>query len=222
MDDGTGWTTRFPALMAMAPAERQRLSAEARVVRVPAETVVFTPGTAADNLLLVVEGVVRVQHLSGSGRQIVLYRVEPGESCVMTTACLMTHEAYSAEGVTETPVVAVTVPRRLFDELVAVSPTFRSFVFDAYARRITDLFLLIDEVAFQRIDVRLAQRLLDLARGGGTVAATHQQLAAELGTAREVISRQLQEFRRRGFVTGTRGETRIADAAALALLAKGE
>ena len=222
MQAETDWMARFPALSAMAPAHRARLAAEARVIRAPADTVVFSPGAAADNLLLVIEGVVRVQHLSGSGRQIVLYRVEPGESCVMTTACLMAHAAYSAEGVTETPVAAVTVPRRLFDELVALSPAFRSFVFDAYARRITDLFLLIDEVAFQRIDMRLAQKLLDLARGGGSVAATHQQLAAELGTAREVVSRQLQEFRRRGLVTGARGETRIADPAALAALAKGE
>ena len=96
---------------------------------------------------------------------------------------------------------------------------FRAFVFDAYARRITDLFLLLDEVAFQRIDVRLAQKLLDLARGGDSIAATHQQLAAELGTAREVVSRQLQEFRRRGLVAAARGETLIRDRAGLKALA---
>ena len=203
----------------MAAEDRARLVRESRVVTLPAGSQVFGPGGVANNLLLLVEGTMRVQHLSDSGRQIVLYRINAGESCVLTTACLMAHEAYSAEGVTETQAVAVAVPRRLFDEMVAASAPFREFVFGAYSRRITDLFLLIDEVAFQRIDIRLAQKIIDLSGKSGRLKATHAQLATELGTAREVISRQLQEFRRRGLIDAHRGEIAIADGAGLAALA---
>lgn len=205
------WVDRFPGLAKLESAQRARLQREAKTLRVPAGKVIFGPGGDADNLLLLISGTVRVQHLSESGRQIVLYRINAGESCVMTTACLMAHESYSAEGVTETAVEAVAVPRPVFDDLVARSPEFRAFVFEAYSRRITDLFLVIDEVAFQRMDIRLAQKLLDLAGSSDELNATHQQLAAELGTAREVVSRQLQEFRRRGWISLSRGTIALLD-----------
>jgi len=213
------WLDAFPALAGMTPEHRAQLDRAGRVMRAPAGATVFSPGSLAENLLLLVSGRVRVQHLSETGRQIVLYRIHAGESCVMTTACLMAHEAYSAEGIAETDCEAVAIPRRAFDDLVATSAPFRAFVFDAYARRITDLFLLLDEVAFQRIDIRLAQKLIDLARESGRVEATHAQLATELGSAREVVSRQLQEFRRRGLIEVARGKIALADRAGLDRLA---
>jgi CRP/FNR family transcriptional regulator len=181
--------------------------------------VIFGPGKSPENLLLMLEGRVRVQQVSEAGREIVLYRVEAGQSCVLTTACMLAHEDYSAEGIAETDVRAVAIPRAVFDELVGQSVAFRNFVFTAYSRRITDLFQVIEDIAFQRIDIRLAQKLLDLERGSGTIMATHQQLAAELGTAREVISRQLGEFQRRGWVAQSRGRIDLQDHAALDRLA---
>jgi CRP/FNR family transcriptional regulator len=94
-------------------------------------------------------------------------------------------------------------------------------VFSAYSKRITDLFHVVDEIAFQRMDIRIAQKLVELARGSDVVKATHQQLAAELGTAREVISRQLQEFQRRGWIAQSRGTIAIEDRAALESLGQG-
>lgn len=106
-----------------------------------------------------------------------------------------------------TDVEAVAVPRSTFDDLIARSAEFRQFVFTAFSVRITNLLKVIDEVAFSRIDIRLAQKLLDLSDAEGRVALTHQQLASELGTAREVISRQLHEFQRRKWITATRGDS---------------
>ena len=106
-----------------------------------------------------------------------------------------------------------------FDDLIARSAEFRKFVFTAFSVRVTNLFRIIEEVAFSRIDVRLAARLLELGGGSGQVALTHQQLAAELGTAREVISRQLHEFQRRQWITTARGTIGIVDGAALRKLA---
>ena len=158
---------------------------------------------------------MRVQQVAENGREIVLYRVQAGESCVLTTACLLAYEDYLAEGLAETAIQAVAIPRSVFEDLIARSSLFRRFVFAAYSKRITDLFVVIEEVAFKRIDIRLAQKLLELGRMSGHVHLTHQQLATELGSAREVISRQLHEFQRRGWVSTARGDIELTDMSAI-------
>lgn len=205
------WIDNFSGLSQLEEPVRKILVERSRIIKVPKDTVVFGPGKAPDNLLLLLEGTLRVQQLSESGREIVLYRVHAGESCVLTTACLLAYEEYSAEGITETDVQAVAIPKTVFDDLIASSAAFRRFVFTAYSRRITDLFVVIEEVAFRRVDIRLAQKLLDLAGSEISVDATHQQLATELGTAREVVSRLLQEFQRRGWVALSRGSVELID-----------
>ncbi|GAA3871943.1 Crp/Fnr family transcriptional regulator [Celeribacter arenosi] len=209
------WIDRFTGLSRLEQPVRERLVAQSQIVHLPKNTVLFGPGKQPENLLLLLEGTVRVQQVTEGGREIVLYRVHAGESCVMTTACLLAYEDYAAEGIAETEVEAVAIPRRVFDDLVAQSQSFRTFVFSAYSRRITDLFHVIEEIAFQKVDIRLAQKLVELSNGKGSLKATHAQLAAELGTAREVISRQLQEFQRRGWVETARGEVKLLDTQAL-------
>ncbi len=213
------WIDRFPGLVGLDPEVRTGLVDRSRVLSVPTGTVVFGPGHEPENMLLLLEGTVRVQQTSESGREIVLYRVRAGESCVLTTACLLAHEDYTAEGIAETDVVASAIPRAVFDDLVARSEQFRQFVFNAYSRRITDLFMIIEEVAFRRMDIRLAQKLLELEQDGA-VQTTHQKMAAELGTAREVISRQLSEFHRRGWVAQSRGVIEITNRDGLSGLAQ--
>ena len=202
------WIDRFAGLNSLPSDVAQALVAGSMVVRLPAGASVFEPGQHADNLLLLLSGTVRVQQRSETGREVFLYRVNAGESCVLTTACMLSDEDYSAEGLAETDVEAVAIPRRVFDDLAGRSKDFRAFVFRAYSRRIADLFGLIDDIVFQRLDVRLAERLLTLAQGD-TVQATHQMLAVELGTAREVVSRTLGEFQRRGWIEQSRGVVRI-------------
>ena len=178
------WIDRFRGLSSLPATIRNKLIAQSRVIRVPVGTVIFGPGKSPDNLLLLLEGTVRVHQTSDTGREIVLYRVEAGQSCVLTTACLLAHEDYTAQGEAESNVEAVAIPRAVFDDLMAQSGDFRSFVFTAYSRRITDLFRVIDDVAFGRIDMRLAGRLVALGTGLREIKVTHQQLATELGTAR--------------------------------------
>ena len=213
------WIERFPGLAALEPAIRAQLVDESSIISVPKDTVIFGPGKAPENLLLLLQGSVRVQQLSEKGREIVLYRVGAGESCVLTTACLLAFEDYSATGVAESDVESVAIPRQVFDQLMAQSADFRRFVFTAYSKRITDLFLFIEEVAFQRLDVRLAQKLVELSEGRQQINTTHQKLAAELGSAREVVSRQLQEFQSRQWVAQSRGSVEILDMAGLQRLA---
>jgi CRP/FNR family transcriptional regulator len=215
------WISRFQGLSRLPERIRGILETRSTVIKMPKGTVIFGPGNSPENLLFLLDGTVRVQQLAENGREIVLYRVQAGESCVMTTACLLAYEDYSAEGVAETDITAAAIPRSVFDDLISQSKEFRTFVFSAYSKRITDLFHVIEDIAFQRMDIRLAQKLLDL-KQGATVKATHQQLAAELGTAREVISRQLSEFQRRDWIKQTRGNVELLDEASIAKLAQSE
>lgn len=209
------WINRFPGLAGLDQPIRDTLIEHSQIATLPEGTVIFGPGKAPESLLLLLDGTVRVQQVGENGREIVLYRVQAGESCVLTTACLLAYEDYSAEGLAETDIKAVAIPRSVFDDLIARSAVFRRFVFTAYAKRITDLFVVIEEVAFKRVDLRLAQKLLEFGGTSGRVQLTHHQLATELGTAREVVSRQLHEFQRRGWVHGVRGEVALTDIAAL-------
>jgi CRP/FNR family transcriptional regulator len=209
------WWQRFPGLAELDEPAWCELRESARVITVPTATIVFRAGDACENYMLVLEGSVRVQKLAENGREITLYRLEGGDSCVLTTSCLLARERYPAEGVTETEVTAAVLPVADFFRALDQSPGFRRFVFTAYGQRLSDLILLVEEVAFGRIDQRLAARLLELDNGDGAVEATHQALAAELGTAREVVSRQLKDFERHGFIRLLRGRIEIVNSQAM-------
>lgn len=217
------WLNQFAGLSQLDEPTKAILLNHSAVLNVPADTVLFGPQKSPENMLFLLEGTVRVQQTAESGHEIVLYRIHAGESCVLTTACLLAYEDYSALGIAETDLHAVAIPRPVFDNLVSRSTTFRDFVFKAFSKRITDLFLMVNEVAFQRIDVRLAHSLLALAEVAGnrrsSITVTHQQLSVELGTAREVISRQLQAFQRHHWITQTRGAIVLIDIDALSKLA---
>ena len=160
------WIDRFEGLSKLEPGLRNVLTTRSHVVRLPADSVIFGPGKSPDNLLLLLQGIVRVQQLAESGREVVLYRVTAGESCVLTTACMLAYEDYAAEGIAETDIAAAAIPRGVFDDLVASSKEFRNFVFRAYSRRITDLFHVIEDIAFRRMDIRLAQKIIERADTG--------------------------------------------------------
>ncbi len=199
------WIDGFSALEDLPRKHRQQLETESRLQALPEGTRIFGPGQAPSNFLLLLRGSIRVQQVSDNGREIILYRVSAGESCALTTTCLLGYEEYRAEGIAETAIEAVAIPRATFEDLIAASSSFRRFVFKTFSDRITDLCRVIEDIAFSRMDIRLAQKLLQLRNAQGDVEATHQQLATELGTAREVISRQLHEFQRRGWLKSGRG-----------------
>lgn len=214
------WVQRFPALQAVTDSEGLAVLAATREIELPGDATVFRVGDPCHNYLLVLEGSVRVHQTAPNGREIVLYRVQQGESCILTTSCLMGHTTYVAEGVTETPVRAVAFAATDFQRALERSPGFRRFVFEGYGQRIADLMAVIEELIVGKVDVRLAKRLLSLADERRRVTLTHQALATELGSAREVVSRQLKEFERRGWVEQHRGEVLLTDTPALQRLAQ--
>ena len=214
------WTESFVGTRNLPRNVRDKLLREARVVKFARGTEVFGPENIPDSLMFLYSGCIRVSQSSESGREIVLYRVEAGESCVLTTACMLSEEAYNAEGVAETEVVAIILPKPSFDRLASEEDSFRAFVFQAYSRRLIDLLRVVDDVAFGRMDVRLAQRLLDLAGEDLQLKVTHQTLAGELGTAREVVSRILNDFQKRNLIGQTRGQISILNSIELKRLAE--
>jgi len=209
------WLKHFPALAAIGDEAWREAAAEAMLLTVPAGEAVFREGDRCSNFLLVTDGAVRVQKLSENGREIVLYRVEEGQSCILTTACMLGGKAYDAEAYTETEVHAVALPFAAFQKALHGSQGFREFVFGAYSDRVTELLMLIDSISFGRIDRRLAVHLLEHADAEGELKLTHQELARDLGTAREVISRMLKDFERRGMVLLGRGRISLQDRSAL-------
>ena len=211
----TSWQQAFTQLAKSDDAVVHQLMDKAGLLNIPAGSTVFHQGDACSNYLLVIDGTVKVLTRADNGREIVLYRLGSGDSCVLTTSCLFGKVNYPAEGVTETDVNALAVSAAEFDRVLQQSVSFRNFVFDSFSSHIASLITLVEEVAFGRMDIRLAKHLLQLAGDTLTLQSTHQQLAVELGSAREVISRQLKDFELRNWVRLQRGRIEIVDPQAL-------
>lgn len=216
------WIEDVPLLSRLDEPTKTALRDAAIRKQIPRGAVLFRPGDQCVLFPLIVSGSVRVQRVTESGREIVLYRVSNNETCILTTASLLADDAYAAEGVAETEVTAYIVPAERFAALMNVSSGFRALVFDGYSKRIATLMSRIEEIVCTPINVRLAERLLALKGPDNRIAVTQQSLAADLGTAREVVGRTLKIFERAGWVKLSRGGAEISDAAALRALADAE
>lgn len=208
----------FPGLDRLETSARRLLERSTQPIRIPLGSVPIKPGRPCDGLHFVLSGRIRVLLLSESGRDILLYRVEAGQTCILSCASLLSGSDYPAEAVAETDVAAVLLPRAAFEELMGESAGFRAHVFAVFGRRLADLMTVVDEVAFSRVQSRLARLLLDRRDADGRVRLSHREIAAELGSAREVISRQLKGFERRRWISLERRCVDVIDSAALTAL----
>jgi CRP/FNR family transcriptional regulator len=172
---------------------------------------VFRPGSECPGFVVVKSGSIRVTLVSEEGREVVLYRVRPGEICLQTFACLSRGTTYAAEGVVETAVDGVLIPPAQFQKLVSESGAFRSAVFEAIAARFSEFEHVVETLAFTGLESRVASALLLLAGDGHLVTATHHDIATEIGSAREVVSRQLKLLAQAGAIAMSRGHIDILD-----------
>lgn len=207
----TKWLESFPELAKISDAAWLDAVQAAIVHAMLREKILFRPGDPCMSFVLVLGGTVRVYIPSESGREIVLYRVDPGEVCVLTLSNLLGGITYSAEGVTEAESQLVAIPPQQFEHALTTSQAFRRFIFSMIGRRLGEIMLLLEEITFKRMDIRLAQFLVRYAKDEKhhSLHKTHQELAAELGSSREVISRLLKEFERRGWVRLDRGQIQV-------------
>lgn len=205
----------YPALAAVGAGLRAEALAQAQIMAVVPGTVLFDERQACRGFPFLLAGAVRVVKAAANGRELPLYRVLPGETCIITSSCLLGRAEYNARGVAEGGTELAFLPAAQFDALLA-APPFREFVFKLFAERLAELMQLVEEVAFHKLDRRLAGLLLGKGR---VVRATHQQLADELGSVREMVSRLLKGFAEQGLVALGREQVEILDAAGLRRIA---
>jgi CRP/FNR family transcriptional regulator, anaerobic regulatory protein len=206
----------FPALARATPASLARIVERGVQRKIPAGTILFDAHTPCGGFPLVLSGTIKVTQQYPNGRELPLYRVKPGESCLLSGSCLLGHTDYTATGVAETDVELLVVPPAEFQALIATDEAFRNHVFSMFGERLATLLTLVEAIAYQKLDQRLAALLLTK---GDPVQATHQALADELGSVREIVSRLLRMFEDKGWVDLGRERIRIADRAALTNLA---
>ncbi len=211
-------TRLFPALTGLSEALVREVKRQGVNLEVPAGTLLFDAGMSCQALPLVIAGRVKVSKRAENGREIRLYSVRPGELCIVTVSCLLGGDPYPATGVSETAVCALALPRTLILRMVAEHPPFREMAFKLFADRLSDLMQLVEEVAFRKLDQRLAAWLLER---GPLVTVSHQAVADELGSVREIISRLLKQFEEEGFVRLGRERIEVLAPAALSQKAAG-
>lgn len=188
-------------------------------VKIPAGTRIFQPGDPCTQFVQLKRGSVRVDLLTLSGKALMLYRFGAGESCIMTTSCLLSERTYTAEAWAEEDVEAIVLSRAQFQESLDSSSTFRAMVLGSFSDRLAAMMQKIEELTFVPMDCRLARALLQRCSPSGEVTATHQDLANDLGSAREVVSRKLSLWERNGLIERYRGGLVITDAGAIERLA---
>jgi len=199
-------------LLANAASQFQReFQRAAFYVRIPAGKDVFIEGDRAEAIALLISGSVRVYKVGETGREITLYRFGAGESCILTVNAILSQQTFPAIATVIEDTEAVMIPAEVFRDWVGRSDLWRTFVFDLLSQRLTSVLAILDEVAFQRMDRRIAALLLKRSQFGNPIQVTHQQIAAELGSSREVISRILEGFASEGMLRVTRGQVDILD-----------
>jgi CRP/FNR family transcriptional regulator len=201
----------LPLLRQAEPQFLQEFQQAAYFARIPAGHDVFLGGDRVDAIALLISGVVRVYKIGETGREITLYWFGNGESCILTANAILNQKTFPAVATVEKDAEAVMIPADTFRQWAGRHELWRDFVFDLLSQRLSSVMEIVDEVAFRRMDVRVAALLLSRSGGSDPIRLTHQEIAAELGTSREVISRLLEDFTEQGFIRLGRGQIRVLD-----------
>jgi CRP/FNR family transcriptional regulator len=202
----SGLLEAFPILSGLSPRSREPLLSQSVHRSLPPGEILVRAGRECSYLPLVLTGTLRIYKANEAGREFTLYRIEPGESCILTATCILSGGIFPAIAEAEVATEVLLIPARLFARLVEEDADWRRFVFGLYSRRLDDVLALVEEVAFQHVDMRIASHLLARAsKSGSVVRQTHARIASELGTSREVVTRILKDFEAQGLVATRRG-----------------
>jgi len=208
----------FPAFAAQSPRLSQQIAATGIFRHVPAGTIMFSERNACAGFPLLLAGTVRIVQRYPNGRELQLYRVKPGEFCLLSGSCLLSDVEYAATGIAETDLDLIVLPPGAFHGLLADEEAFRRHVFGSFGSRLAEVMQIVEAVAYHQLDVRLARYLLERADDRGNVKATHQAMADGIGSVREMVSRLLRSFEDRQWVELGRERVTIVDREALKAL----
>ena len=205
----------LPFLQTAAPQLQRDFIDYAYYAKIPAGRQIFAEGDQVDGIALLMSGVVRVYKLGQTGREITLYRFGEGESCVITANAILHQQDFPAIAAVERNAEAVMIPAEIFSDWVRRYDEWRDFVFNLVSARLANVMEIVDEVAFQRMDRRVASFLLQRSQLHNPIRITHQEIANEIGSSREVISRLLEDFAQRDYLRLSRGEVEVLDSEGL-------
>lgn len=205
-----------PFLADSAAEVTRAFISQATLMRFPAAATVFEEGDLCSTFAILARGQVRVFKIGETGREITLYRFGRGESCILTASCILSNRQFPAIATVEESVEAFVLSHTVFQRWIDQFSPWRDYLFQLLSQRLATVLAVVDEIAFRRMDVRIAEFLLRQQPAGEALALTHQQIAAELGTSREVVSRILADFSGAGLVQVTRGSIAVLDRASLA------
>lgn len=202
----------FPFIREASADFVREFYAACRYLELPAGVSICEEGQQCTQLAMLLDGVGRVYKLSPGGREVTLYRIEAGEACVLTASCILNGDDFPAMAVAETPVRAIVVSPQKVRGWICAESQWQHFIFSLLSHRLASIISVVEEVAFKRIDVRLAEKFARcLARGETGLQVTHAELAADIGSSREVISRILKDFADRGLIETGRGSIVLTD-----------
>lgn len=201
----------LPILRRADPSAVREFMQKAFIAHLTVGKDVFVEGDRADGIALLISGRVRVYKIGPTGREITLYRFGPGESCILTANAILSRQTFPAIASVEQDAEAVVIPADVFRDWVRRWDMWRAFVFDLLSQRLAGVLDIIDEVVFQRMDARLARFLLERSRAERLILITHHEIAGELGSSREVISRILEDFAASGLIRSMRGMIEVID-----------
>ncbi|MCG8047341.1 MAG: Crp/Fnr family transcriptional regulator [Candidatus Thiodiazotropha endolucinida] len=186
--------------------------ASTKIIHLPADEPICPQGMQCSHLALVIEGTARIYKIGENGREITLYRIGPGESCILTASCIMSQKPFPAFAVSEQPIQAVIISTSDVVRWSNSEQAWRDYLFRLISERLSDVISVVEEVAFRRVDRRLAGYLLqNTDNGSNRMQVTHQSIASDLGTSREVVSRILKDFEQQGLISITRGAITLED-----------
>ncbi|HLA06152.1 MAG TPA: Crp/Fnr family transcriptional regulator [Anaerolineales bacterium] len=204
-------TRAIPILQKADASLVREIQQAAYFAKIPSGRDIFVEGDRVDGIALLISGVVRVYKIGETGREITLYRFGLGQSCILSANAIISQKSFPAIATVEEDAEAVIIPADVFREWVNKYDLWREFVFDLLSERLSTVMAVVDEVVFKRMDRRVASLLLNQARVQNPMRITHQEIAAELGSSREVISRILEDFSREGLIHSGRGTIEILD-----------
>jgi CRP/FNR family transcriptional regulator, anaerobic regulatory protein len=205
----------LPILEHADPGLLREFQQKAFFARIPESHDVFVEGDKADAIALLISGVVRVYKIGETGREITLYRFGNGESCILTANAILSQKNFPAIATVEKEADAVMIPAETFRDWVRRYDLWREFVFDLLSERLSSVMAIVEEVAFRRMDVRVVTFLSERLGQTDSIQITHQEIAAELGSSREVISRILEDLSALGIIGVSRGTIKVLDREAL-------
>ncbi len=197
------FTRSFPAFQKIPSPLMEEMLSSSAMQTIPSGARIYAEGDACSAIAFVLSGGIRVYKIGETGREITLYEIGPGETCILNASCILAHTSYPANAIAVSDVDVLLVPSLAFRRLVTENEAMREFVFRLLSQRLSLVMELVEEVAFGRLDQRLMDYLVEKSENH-VLETTHQKIANDLGTSREVVSRMLKDFERKQLVKVSR------------------